>query len=322
MKVLIINLVVFSFLLAGLEAVFHLVNLLDRDPPLIPWPRPAAEELRRDYTSKEQITSWHFRDRVDPITGDNWRRHTPNQPKTNAKQAFVFLGGSFAYGTGVDENQTIPYYLSRLVSDAKSYNYGIPGTGPAHVLYTLKNHPELFNDILEKRVTGIFIFITEHIARTTLGFSYMTWAPPNPPEYWLEQGQLRGGQLLLFSNPLKYFFYFFLKRSSVGHFLMNRRSWFSPERRAAEYQDEDILLTAQVLKKIEIVFKRVFPQSEFIVYLLPRTKPIVSAFKEADLTIELSEIISSREEDFLPDGHLSPLGNNRVARQLARILGD
>jgi len=63
------------------------------------------------------------------------RRITPsvNYDVENFKKFAIFLGCSFVWGVGVENNQTIPFEYSKIHPEYHVYNYGIPG--PALIIF-------------------------------------------------------------------------------------------------------------------------------------------------------------------------------------------
>ncbi len=63
---------------------------------------------------------------------DGWRI-TPKAPE--AKRAAVFMGDSFTFGIGVDDEDTYPYKVGNMLGGIyQSYNYGVGGWGTHQVL--------------------------------------------------------------------------------------------------------------------------------------------------------------------------------------------
>lgn len=80
-----------------------------------------------------------------------------------SKEAYVFLGCSFTFGDGIDDNETLPYYFSKLL-DFKNYiiNCGVSGRSTNTALNILCN-----NIIDNKKQIKHFFYliINDHIYR-------------------------------------------------------------------------------------------------------------------------------------------------------------
>lgn len=57
---------------------------------------------------------------------------------TLTKETFI-LGGSYTYGTGINDFETFPYLLQQEFKNTKFTNYAVPGYGTTHALLQLKN---------------------------------------------------------------------------------------------------------------------------------------------------------------------------------------
>ena len=100
-------------------------------------------------------------------------RYTPNSEKyRNLNNSIIYLGGSYTFGEGLNDDQTLSYYIQELTGRA-GLNLGLHGYGAHQALHILKN-----NDILEKRIKGykpnlvIYRAISQHINRTA---GYADW---------------------------------------------------------------------------------------------------------------------------------------------------
>jgi hypothetical protein len=109
-------------------------------------------------------------------------RLTPSDSKISAPGITVnFFGGSFMFGEGLNDNQTIPYFFSQFIPGATVKNYGFHGHGVHNslkLLDDLKAGPAQFNVVL----TGAY-----HAPRASCGKDYTV----NHPSYRVIQGSNR-----------------------------------------------------------------------------------------------------------------------------------
>jgi hypothetical protein len=83
---------------------------------------------------------------------------------TNARA--LFMGGSFVFGEGVNDHETLPSYFEQLTDNILVTNYGFHGYGPHHVLMQLRHHTFLEQPISRKKSGYVYyLFIPEHIGR-------------------------------------------------------------------------------------------------------------------------------------------------------------
>lgn len=71
-----------------------------------------------------------------------------------------FFGGSFMFGTGLNDNQTLPYYVSQLLH-VRVKNYSAPGYGAHQAYYIMKNL-----DLSPESQTDVFLTSAFHSERS------------------------------------------------------------------------------------------------------------------------------------------------------------
>jgi hypothetical protein len=115
-------------------------------------------------------------------------RLTPNSD-TSARNYTIFLGGSFTFGEGVNDDETLPSYYGHFSGDSLNIiNYGFHGYGPHQALAIVENR--LLDEVHpgpENRVDVFYLFIPDHIVRAG---GFKRW-DRNGPWYEFEQGELR-----------------------------------------------------------------------------------------------------------------------------------
>ncbi len=111
-------------------------------------------------------------------------RATPDNDNPAAKTA-LFFGGSFTFGAGVNDNETVPYaFQKNSQSRYKAYNFGFHGYGP-HQMLRIINAGLIEDVLIEKKPTvAIYQAILEHIERSSGGYPYCLW-DINGPKYIL-----------------------------------------------------------------------------------------------------------------------------------------
>lgn len=92
------------------------------------------------------------------------RRKTATQKNPNYKN-IIALGCSFTLGTGVNDHETFPFYLSEIRKDYNIYNLGIYGAGANDVLDDLKSFKR-YEDISQKGGVVVYTAIFDHIERS------------------------------------------------------------------------------------------------------------------------------------------------------------
>lgn len=89
------------------------------------------------------------------------------QPVSEPHGTLSFFGGSFCFGSGVDDNDTLPSLCGQLLS-WRSENYGVPGYGTHQVVRQLSVLSP--NDVGPKPRHFVYVFIPEHVQRAVGAF--------------------------------------------------------------------------------------------------------------------------------------------------------
>ncbi|MCE7993715.1 MAG: hypothetical protein HEP71_17145 [Roseivirga sp.] len=116
------------------------------------------------------------------------RRVTPGSDTTSQRYS-IFLGGSFTFGEGINDTETLPYYYNQLYSQKRNIrNYGFHGYG-THQVYTIaKNHLATDSALHASENVEIFYwFIDPHILRAN---GYSPWDQKSI-RYIVENGKLK-----------------------------------------------------------------------------------------------------------------------------------
>ncbi len=116
-------------------------------------------------------------------------RKTP-KPDTVSSYA-LFLGGSFAFGEGVSDHETLPFYFAQIANDVQVMNYGFHGYGPHQVLMQLR-HRVFKEGTMHKGKSGCvyYLFIPPHIGRA---HGRTDWDKTGPYFYMDEDSLVWGG---------------------------------------------------------------------------------------------------------------------------------
>jgi hypothetical protein len=193
------------------------------------------------------------------------RRKTPVTNPAGREKFLIFLGCSFTFGEGVQENETIPYYAGELAKGYMPYNYGCPGYSPQQLLARLEAGG-MPKEIPQRKGTGIYTFIDHHIERAIGSMAvYDLWGQ-TLPYYYLDHGELRRDGNFTTGRPVISYAYRRLGQSQiVKYFGMN----FPP--RIAE---RHTALTGAIIKRMASQFQKEFPGSDFRVVFYPGSRHV------------------------------------------------
>lgn len=130
----------------------------------------------------------------------NGLRATPNN-NLDSKQCLLLFGDSFTYGEGVNDDETLPFYINKKSKrQYRIYNFGFHGYGAHQALALLKSG--IVKKVLSKdkkcdAIIAIYESLPTHIARTN-GFSLWEQNNKTAPRFRIEN------QKALWINPPRY----------------------------------------------------------------------------------------------------------------------
>jgi len=101
----------------------------------------------------------------------------------------LFFGGSFTYGEGVNDSETMPYIFTQSSKGKyQGYNFGFHGYGPQQMLGALEGEveKEIIADKKPKYV--VFQTILDHIKRAATTADVQSWSRyETSPKYYLDE---------------------------------------------------------------------------------------------------------------------------------------
>jgi len=200
-------------------------------------------------------------------TDSKGRRITPQPIVDNKKFNGLFFGCSFTFGTGVNNDQTLPYYFGQLHPEIEVYNYGIPGGSPQEI-YLQSIHTENFEDIPQRPTIIIYTFISDHLRRLkgtmNLIFRAPKWVGCLPEVEATENTIIYKGKfedthpyLFSFSNLLSKSFIF---RQTINYTQLDYPFPFTNENYHSLY-----LLLCETKKQLSTYF----PLLDFLIFIYP-----------------------------------------------------
>jgi len=250
-------------------------------------------------------------------TDEVGRRTTARAPGATGTRFAVWFTDSFAFGMGNNEDQTLPYYLSKCRPEFTPYNYGCPGYGPQQTLLRLQGDT-LRKEIAEEEGVAIYVFIHRHFNRL-IGSMQTGNCAITFPCYELANGDVVYRGSFQEAHPWRTFLYRWMQRC---HTLQYFNADFPPAIDA-----DHVELMAQALKKAREEFKRQFPKSEFYVLFYPfRDEPLIPQLcgRLDSLGVPYFDyrrlLDSAGPSAFYNDGHPIPASQEAVAKRLAEDL--
>jgi hypothetical protein len=206
------------------------------------------------------------------------RRVVPGQDKKKAEEFLVFVGCSFTFGEGVNDNETMAYYASQLLPQRKVYNYGLMGGSPGEAAFFLRSI-KVPEEVPEKTGTVIYTFIDDHIRRVVGTMRYISDYGFRRPHYFIDdQNQFRFAGSQENARPLRTFIFRALAKSKILRVLKIDLPWTISKR--------DMEFTARSIEEIQKAALEHLHARDFYVLLYPEVS--------SDRGFELMELLEAK----------------------------
>jgi hypothetical protein len=148
---------------------------------------PSKEGHRSIARTQTGQTVYDVRYRIDPFR----RRVVPDQGEDGRKRFLVLLGCSWTFGEGLEDDETLPYRVSREAGSFRVYNYSMHGYGPGDLLLRLRSTP-IADELTERRGRAAYVYIDAHLDRVIGPMSLVsTWGSRKPYFDETADGELR-----------------------------------------------------------------------------------------------------------------------------------
>jgi hypothetical protein len=251
-------------------------------------------------------------------TDEYGRRRVPVNNPDQRNKFIAFFGCSFTFGEGVNDNETLPFYVGQIASDYMPYNYGVMGYGAQGMLAKLESD-DVVNEMNERDGMLIYTFIDDHYRRAAGTVRVINdWGRRSPYYVIDSQGILvRNGTF------------------ASGRPIFSSLSWLIGKSEIAEYfgieypriNDDHIKLTAEIIEESRDRFQQQFHSDNFYVLFYPGTKKgqeMIPYFENAGIRyLDYSQLLNPNDPQFRLDGdpHPTPKAFKIIAEALARDIG-
>jgi hypothetical protein len=253
-----------------LIAADMLVGRVSPPPPSLTFPEPLNLNMKDEHGILQGVPGRHralgrssaggklydVTYTIDPIG----RRETPIVGAGQRDRHLVFMGGSYTFGQGVEDDETFPYYVGELTTRYRPYNYGWSGGAPADALMKFQLR-RISAEVNETRGLLIYLFIDGHIGRT-IGSMVVTgsWGAEKIHYDLTPAGDLVFRGSFATAHPLRTYLYRKLSRTNIARLVGVDLPLYST-RHAVH--------TARILEALSAEYMREFPEGEFWVVLYP-----------------------------------------------------
>lgn len=170
------------------ETVFHFINKRGNDDPWVSSTEDFIQPDRRmGYTktpnvrvSAKQFNSKTIAYACTYTIDEYGRRVVPGADSASRDRFFLLFGGSFVFGTGLDDDETLAARIAEQNPEYAPYVFATQGYGPAHV-FLQTTDDAYFDGLAQTEGVAIYIFVDGHMNHL-VGRSWLVahWAKDFP----------------------------------------------------------------------------------------------------------------------------------------------
>lgn len=243
------------------------------------------------------------------------RVHPVRRPPVETTAIGLFFGGSYTFGSGVEDGETLPARVEALTPSLRAINYGVPGWGPTQALELLQSK-SVREGVPSAPRFGVFTFIDNHVDRVIGSFGVCSRWAADFPYYRLERGELVRVGTFSSARPLRAALYALLGSS---HLVSEFTPVWPPR------ADEHYRITARVLVEARNAFAERFGSAPFHVLIYPGTRAaerMVPLLESAGISVlDYSHLFEPAGAWRLsPDPHPTPRAYQVLAAELVEDL--
>jgi hypothetical protein len=244
------------------------------------------------------------------------RRHTP-QIHPSKSRHLLFFGCSLTYGIGVQDDESIPSIVGKMMPGYHAYNYAIPSGGLGNFLYILR-HTDIRRQVAETEGAAVYFLQSRvHLPRLEDGLPSLLIPGRNPrfhPNSTSDDVEFKGS-FNETRGPLHKSLAYLLMGSTVGHRMM---SLIKP------YQNSNVQLGALMIERGKAEYLRHFPKGNFVVVSFDGDNRMDKALQEKGidhLKLKFPDV-SHEKMFFAHDGHYTAHGNELISELIKSALED
>jgi hypothetical protein len=241
---------------------------------------------------------------VTHTTDEFGRRITPLRP--GQEKFILFMGDSYTFGWGVEDEEALPYQAAELATDYAVYNYGVNAYGTNHLLAKLEQG-NLRQEVHQEKGILVYTFIDGHVNRNIGTFKIHSSRGHHMPYY--NSNVERQGDLVS-GRPFLSVVYGIMGNSQVVKYL---------DIDFPEITNEHYRFTSKIISQAQQEFKQQFPESEFYVLLFPKNSQKIIPYLQQEKVkyLDYSQLFGENVEYRIPhDGHPTMRAYKVVAEQL------
>jgi hypothetical protein len=248
---------------------------------------------------------------IDPFG----KRVTPVSGRGPRERFAMFFGCSFAYGEGVEDDETLAHDVGELAANYRPYNYAFSGSGPFEALARLDT-VDFDAEVAEKSGVGLYVFMNDHVNRVNNTASVAVWHSNEVHYARVADGSFVRDGTFASAEPVRTW----LVRLAYGSRALRYLVLKLPPTSA------QLDLTAAALADLVRRFRDRFPGSELYVILYPGTRrwaELESRFGAHGVrTLDYHALFNPAERRYQlgPDGHPTAEADRVLAAGIVRDL--
>ena len=323
-----IGLVITLVLLLSIEGIFYMLNRPAPVTPSVDKPKSSVK-FSEPYVETNDFIGYELKSDLEVTVtqtvgdeviyelfyalDDKRRRITPLEQAISRDKFILFFGGSFTFGDGVANDETLPAYIGHFTDEYTPYNYGVSGYGTQQMLAKLQRD-DIRQEIEGESGIAIYTFICPHVGRVIgSALVHNTWGK-SMPYYTLdsEDNLVHRGNFVS-GRPFLSILYPTLGISQVAkYFNLNL-----PRINDSHYQ-----LTAKVIEESGNLLKEKVGVDDLYVLFYPKSNCstlLIPHLETAGIPyLDYSNLLNGNHKEGLwqPDGHPTSKAYKLVAKKL------
>ena len=263
---------------------------------------------------------YQARTRIDSVG-----RRLVQQSHTKLRKEFlIFLGCSYIFGEGLDDEDTLPWKMAQKITTRAIYNYGVPAGSPA-IAWKISKYRKLPTEIKEESGSALYFLWDFHLARLVTRSNWLRVHPFLIYKPWLSPNSSNDDLIdhhLSLKESKQFKLHIWWGQISLFNWL--GIDWFP------WYRDSDFDFLISALRGIEKNLRKQLSLNKFLVVLPPPFEgesPLISEIShrlnQAQISTldfsqwKLNQIMTQRPE-IEDEGHPSAAFNNFFSDYLAK----
>jgi hypothetical protein len=251
-------------------------------------------------------------------TDEYGRRITPVEHDEERDNFLLVFGDSFVFGQGVNDNETLPFYMAELAPQYKPYNYGVMGYGPQGMLAKLQDN-QISKEIDGKKGILIYMIINDHFVRAIGSMRVHNRWGHRMPFYVVDtHDQLTRKGDFTSGRPFISWLYKGLGTSQILRY-------FGIDLQG-KITDNHVALTARIIEESRKIFLNKFKSDRFYVLFFPghkETRRLIPTLQAAGIEyLDYVDLFDVQQEGFeiKNDGHPTAKAYWAIATRLTEDL--